>query len=608
MRLPPLFLGLYGLVLAAAAPSGVAAQGFAPPLVLTIEVDAREAPRHLLHARISYDAEQGPLVLSYPKWLPGDHGPSGPISNIVGLRFTQDGRPLTWERDSLDWWTVRVASTHGRVVAELDYADVTAGTIGTTARLGIVTWSSLLLLPGIDAARLRAEVTLRIPPGWSAAGALPMTPEGDGTTLRLAPSSVVTLIDSPVLIGRHGTTIDLAPGHRIALYGDTPESIVPSPELVAGWKRLVAEGLALFGGRAPYRHYTFLVALSDAIDHFGIESEESSVNRVPERMLLDEAPRVFNASLLPHEYVHAWNGKWRRPAGLLSPDYAAAMKPELLWIYEGLTEYWGWVLAARSGLLSPEEARDELALTAAVMDSRAGRAWRPLRDAGTAAHLQYEAESAFTSMRRGTDFYGEAQLVWLEVDATIRARSKGRRSLDDFARTFFAPAAPPAATVEGPLPVSPYVVDEVVAALNAIEAFDWSAFFVERVDRIAPRAPLGGLEQAGSTLAYRDSMSDYLSSYEELIEKTDLRFSLGVRVDEDGALDDVIPDSPAGRAGLAPGEVLVAVNDRAWTARVLKDALKATARDASAPLELTVKSGTFLRRVALVGVRGDRRP
>jgi predicted metalloprotease with PDZ domain len=589
-----------------------AAQGFAPPLVLTIEVDAREAPRHLFHSRVTYDVEQGPLVLHYPKWIEGDHGPSGPIGNVVGLRFTQDGAPLAWERDSLDAWTIRVASRPGRVVAELDYADVTPGTIGTTARLGIVTWAYLVFLPGHDASRLRANATLRIPDGWSAAGALAMTPAGGGaggSATTLEPVSVATLIDSPVLIGRHGTTLDLAPGHRIALYGDTPESIVPPAELVTAWKRLVAEGLALFGGRAPYRHYTFLVALSDQVDHYGIESTESSVNRMPERFLLDEAPRLTDASLLPHEFVHAWNGKWRRPAGHLSPDFEQPMRTGLVWIYEGLTEYWGWVLAGRSGLLSPEEARDELALTAAVMDSRAGRSWRPLVDTGVAAHLQYKGEAEFLSMRRGTDFYGEAQLVWFDADATIRARSKGRRSLDDFARAFFMPPAPPPAGAGGPLPISPYTYDEVVAALAAIEpGVDWRGFFAERVDRIAPRAPFGGIEQSGYRLAFRDSVSDYLAAYEEVIEKTDLRFALGFRIDDDGRIDDVIPESPAGRAGLAPGEIVVAVNDRAWTARVLEDALEATARNAAAPLELTVKSGTFLRRVELAGVRGDRRP
>ena len=596
--------------LAALVPARASAQGFAPPLALSIEVDAREAPRHLFHSRTTYDIERGPLTLSYPKWLEGDHGPSGPIGEVVGLRFTQDGRPLAWERDSLDWWTVHVEAGPGRVVAEVDWADVADGVVGTTDRLGIVTWSYLFFLPsGIEASRLRAQATLRLPAGWTAAGALATTPEpGDPATLRFPNVSVATLIDSPVLIGAHGITHELAPGHRIALYGDTPESIVAPPERIEGWKRMVAEGRALFGGRAPYRGYTFLVALSDEIDHFGIESTESSVNRVPERMLLDDAPRILNASLLPHEFVHAWNGKWRRSAGQFSPDYEQPMRTRLVWIYEGLTEYWGWVVAARSGLLAPDEARDEIALTAAVMDSRAGRAWRPLVDTGTAAHLQYESGAAFASRRRGTDFYGEAQLVWLEADALIRARSKGRRSLDDLARAFFAPPAGPAAGADGPLPISTFTLDDVLAALNAIEPYDWRGFFAERVDRVLPRAPLGGLEQSGWSLAFRDSVTDYLAAYEDQIEKTDLRFALGVRIGEDGEIDDVVPDSPAGRAGIAPGEVVTAVNDRVWTPTVLEDALRATKKDAAAPLELTVRNGTFLRRVALPGVRGDRRP
>jgi predicted metalloprotease with PDZ domain len=329
---------------------------------------------------------------------------------------------------------------------------------------------------------------------------------------------------------------------------------------------------------------------------------------MPERTLLDSAPRVFNASLLPHEFVHAWCGKYRRPAGLMSPDFARPMNTEGVWIYEGLTEYWGWVLAGRSGLLERDEAHDELALTAAVMDSRGGRSWRPLRDTATAAHLQYGAGAGYASLRRTTDFYGEGQLVWLDADATIRARSKGRRSLDDLARAFFTPPASPAADAAEPLAVVPFTEDELIAALNAIEPFDWRGFLDARVRRVAPRAPLGGIQQSGYTLAWRDSTSPYLEAYEASIEKTDLRFALGLRLDQEGAIDDVIPDSPAGRAGLAPGEVVVAVNDRAWTTQVLADALAATARDGGARLELLVRSGPFFRRAALAGVRGDRRP
>jgi predicted metalloprotease with PDZ domain len=604
-----LVLAALGAAVAAAVAPHAFAQGFAPPLVVSIEVDAREAPRHLFHARMRFDVERGPLELSSPKWLQGDHGPSGPVGDVVGLRFTtEDGRPLAWERDSTDWWTVRVDTPPGRVIAHLDYADVTSE-VGTTSKLGLVPWAALVLAPrGIDAARLRAEASLRPPAGWTAAGAIPMTPEDGGASLRLAGVSLATLVDSPVLMGAHGTTIELAPGHRIALYGDTPKSIVAPPALVEGWRRLVREGLALFAGPVPYRHYTFLVALSDEIDHFGIEHHESSVNRVAERTLLDDSPRLVNASLLPHEFVHAWNGKYRRPAGLITPDFARPMNTELVWVYEGLTEYWGWVLAGRSGLLTAEQARDELALTAAVMDSRAGRAWRPLRDTGTAAHLLYEAESPYLSMRRGTDFYGEGQLVWLDVDATIRARSRGRRSLDDFARSFFVPPAAPGAAADGPLPVAPFTYEELLAGLSAVEPHDWRAFFDERVNRVAPRIPLGGLEQSGFTLAFRDSVTPYLAAYEEVIEKTDLRFALGVRLDDEGAIDDVIPDSPAGRAGLAPREVVVAVNGRVWTSTVLDDALAATARDSTARLVLLVRNGSFLREVALAGVHGDRRP
>jgi predicted metalloprotease with PDZ domain len=266
------------------------------------------------------------------------------------------------------------------------------------------------------------------------------------------------------------------------------------------------------------------------------------------------------------------------------------------------------VLAARSGLLRIDEAHDELAVAAALMDLRAGRAWRSLHDAGLSAYALYEAEGPWTSLRRGTDFYREGALVWLEVDATIRARSRGRRSLDDFARAFFAPPAGSTPGMDEPLAPVPYERADIVAALAAIEPYDWATFFADRIDRPTARTPLGGIEQAGFRLAYRDSVTPYVAAYEGLTEKVDLRFALGVRIDGEGAIDAVIPESPAGRAGLAPGEVVVAVNDRAYAEPVLRDALIATGRDSTARFDLLVRSATFFRTVSLSGVRGDRRP
>ncbi len=602
-------LGLLLVLAAASAPDARAAA----PTSLDHEVDARESRRHLLHATIGMDVDGTPLALAYPKWIPGDHGPEGPIANLVGLAFEVDGRAVAWERDSIDAWTLRLVPPPGRLTARLTFTDVAPGTVATTARLAILSWNTVVLAPrGISAEGVRVRPALRLPEGWTAASALAAAaPEGEGR-VRFAEVSLERLVDSPVLLGAHGRLVDLAPGgspaHRIALYGDTPGSIEAGEEQVAAWRRLVAEGLALFGGRAPFRAYTFLAAFSDEIDHFGLEHAESSDNRLPERTLSDDGPRLANASLLAHEYVHAWNGKYRRPAGLLSPDFARPIDGEDLWVYEGLTEYWGWVLAARAGLYTRPEALDELALMAALQERRAGRSWRSLRDTGRSAHALYHAESAWTSLRRSTDFYGEGALLWLEVDATIRARSRGRRSLDDLARAFFAPAVGADAAAGGPLPPSPYRRDELVRALGAIEPFDWAGFFAERVDRPGAPPPLGGLARSGYALVYRDSLPPLHAAYEGFLEKADFRYSLGFRVDAGGTLDDIIPDSPAGRAGLAPGEGLVAVNDRAYSTEVLRDALAASGRDSTARLELLVRNGTFFRRVPLEGVAGARLP
>ncbi|MGE5276010.1 MAG: M61 family metallopeptidase [Acidobacteriota bacterium] len=595
-RVWPLALLLCAAVSVAATPAPVA-----------LEVDAREAPRRLLHARLRIPAQPGPMTLLYPQWLPGEHGPTGPIADLAGLRFTSGGRTLAWARDPVDLYAFRIVVPPGADAVEvsLDLLSPTEGagfTSGASATevLAIVSWNQLLLYPQSAAPdELPYAATLKLPPGWKFATALSTVREGPGE-IAFAPVSLTTLVDSPVLAGAHFRTVELTGTpipHRLRIAADSEAALAISPEEEARYRNLVAETGALFGAR-HYRHYDFLLTLSDHVAHFGLEHHESSDDRVAERALVDEDQRRQMADLLPHEMVHSWNGKYRRPADLAPGHFDQPMKGDLLWVYEGLTEYLGQILTARSGLLTVEQYRQSLAQTAASMDFQKGRTWRPLEDTAVSAQVLFQARPDGTAWRRGTDFYDESDLLWLEADTTIRRLTGGGRSLDDFCRFFHGGGS-------GPPKVVPYTFDDVVAALNRIAPYDWGRFWRERLDSTVPRAPLGGIVAGGWRLAYGDTPTEMQQSAEEATRTVDARFSIGLQVQEDGSIPDVIPESPAALAGIGPGMKLVAVNGRRFTREVLHDALKASARQ---PLELLVENGDFFRAHRLDYEGGERYP
>jgi len=407
-----------------------------------------------------------------------------------------------------------------------------------------------------------------------------------------------------VLAGAHFRTIALtAPGEspscQIDLASDSEAALEMPRDLVDSYKQLVAEAGSLFGAR-HYEHYHFLLTLSDHTAHFGLEHHESSDDRVAERALLDPDRRKLMLGLLPHEYVHSWNGKYRRPADLATPDYQQPMVGDLLWVYEGLTSYLGYVLTARCGLLTPEQSREGLALDAAEMDHHAGREWRPLLDTAVAAQLLYGATPQWASWRRSTDFYREGVLVWLEADALIRQHSQGQRSLDDFCRRFHG--APGGAPV-----VKTYTQADIVSTLNAVEPYDWKGFLDARLRSTGEHAPLGGVEACGWKLAYTDSIPGLLKSREEADKIVDLSCSIGLRLKEDGNITDAVPGLAAAQAGIGPGMKLVAVNGRQFSRHVVRDAIRA-AKTSTAPLELLVENGEYYKTHALDYHDGERYP
>lgn len=587
-----------------------AALGAQTPAPIELSVDASDVGRKVFHARLSLAATAGPMRLAYPKWIPGEHGPTGPIADLVNLRITAAGRALAWRRDPTDMYVIVVDVPSGVSRLDLAYdflppAESRGFTSGasTTANLAVVSWNQLLLFPqGRPSGELEFRASLTVPSGWRYGTSLPIGRE-TGDRIEFRPASLTTLVDSPVLAGRYFRTLDLSPGaeppHYLHMAADSAAALAIGPQLVAGYRKLVAEAGALFGSR-PYRGYHFLVTLSDHLAHFGLEHHESSDNRFPEWALTDDDLRPIHAGLLPHEMVHSWNGKYRRPAGLATGGFEKPMEGELLWVYEGLTTYLGNVLTARSGLRTPEQYRQLLAMDAAALDAAPGREWRPLADTAVAAQVLFGARGGGRAARRGVDFYPEGALIWLEADVTIRRLSRGRRSLDDFCRRFFGAGAR--------LPeVKTYTVDSLLADLDAVQSFDWRGFFEERVYRVAPRAPLGGIRQSGWKLVYRSERTAMQKAHEDATKGIDVWHSIGLRLAGDGGVNDVLPGSPADRAGLSPGGRLLAVNGRQFSARWLRQCIR-DAKDGAAPIELLVKDGETYKVHRAACHTGERYP
>jgi predicted metalloprotease with PDZ domain len=576
-----------------------------------LRVDATEAPRRLFHVQMTMPVKPGPLTLLYPKWIPGEHGPTGPIINLVGLKIDGGGKTIPWQRDSVNMFAFHVDVPAG--VASLDVAfdfisPPEAGgftsAAATTTELAVLNWNQVLLYPeGSQPDDLQYQATLRVPNGWRYGTALPIARES-GNEIEFQTAPLTTMIDSPVSAGIHYRTIDLGSvngvPHFLHLAADSDRALDVSPQVVGQYQNLVQEAGALFGSQ-HYRSYHFLYTLSNHVAHFGLEHHESSDDRSDERTLIDGDLQRANADLLSHEFVHSWNGKFRRPRGLTSDDhdggYSAPMKGDMLWVYEGLTEYLGGVLAARSSLWKPEDYRDKLALTAAELDHQYGRQWRPLEDTAVAAQTLYDAGNDYADYRRSVDYYPEGILIWLDVDATIRQLSKGTKSLDDFCRAFEGgPGGAPA--------MKPYDFADIVAALNAVQPNDWASFLNERIHSTSPHAPLAGIEHAGWKVAYDADESEFFANAEE---GSNLSFSIGLKVKDDGLVSDVVMDGPAAKAGISPATRIIAVNGRAFTTTILRETINLTANQTK-PIELLMREGEYYKTYQVDYHGGEKYP
>jgi len=581
----------------------------ATPPTVTIAVDATTAPRKIFHATLKIPATAGDLTLYYPKWIPGEHAPDGPVIDLAGLFFKANGQTLKWRRDTLDGFTIHVDVPAGvtEVDAALDFlspatfeAGFSAGS-SATDKLAVISWNQLLLYPkGYKSDDINYSASLKIPDGWKFGTPLPITSQ-TGNEISFATVSLTTLVDSPVITGEFLKVVPLAPDPptEMDIAADSAAALDAPAEVWDHYKNLVEQAQKLFGAH-HYRDYHFLYTLSDHVAHFGLEHHESDDSRVDERALVDDTSRKLSASLLPHEYVHSWNGKYRRPYDLATPDYEQPMQDDLLWVYEGLTNYLGFVLTARSGLLTDAQDRDDLANTAATLDHTPGRQWRNLQDTADAAPQLYFSPQAWESWRRSTDFYDEDTLNWLWVDVIIRQQTKNKKSIDDFCHLFHG------APSTGPI-LKTYTFDDVVNTLNQVAPYDWRGFWTERLTNHGPGAPLGGIEGSGWKVVYDETPSEMTSNAAGMYHIVPAAAAIGLDLRDDGAVVDTIEGEVSAKAGIGPGMKVVAVNGRRFSPEVFRDAIKA-AKGTTTPTELLIENTDYYKTYKIDYHGGEKYP
>jgi len=549
-----------------------------PQQSLTVAVDARDARRGLFHSTVSMPAHPGPMRFVYPKWIPGEHLPTGPIEEMMGLHVTAAGQTLPWRRDPVDMFAFDIDVPQGisRVDVSFDYVSPPAAfgsgygeSPNATQHLLDLPWNHVVVYPaGPRTDAIQIQASLRLPQGWTFDTALPVSSK-NGDAIEFSPVSLTTFIDSPLIAGEYFRLVPVTDDVKVAIVADSQAALALPQERIAQLTKLVAQTDALFGAR-HYRTYHWLVSLSDLVGSQGLEHHESSDNRFAEHGFTDPELQKLAVGTLTHEFTHSWNGKYRRPAGLATPDYQQPMLGELLWVYEGMTRYLGdFVLVSRSGVRTPELVREHVAFVAANLDrNRVGRNWRPLADTALGAHAIDDAPFAWTSYRRAFDYYDESLLIWLDADTTIRQKSGGRKTLDDFARAFYGPPS------SAPM-VKPYTFDDVVAALNGVVANDWATFLRDRVYRVAPHPPLGALEAAGWKLVYTDRPNEYMKPRDYSSHRVDATFAIGILFHDDGKIDDLTPGTPAADAGLMPGMTVMSINGRKWSADAAREEIAA---------------------------------
>ena len=579
---------------------------------IEITADLTDAPRKLFHADIDFPVSAGPLSLTSPEWIPGHHMPGGP-AGVTSVAFTANGKTLEWRRDDVDMYEYHLTIPAG--VTTLHARVESIATRRVSQRLAALEWEALMLYPAhVPVRDIPIQPSVKVPAGWGIGTALKPVSGGSysvpaaGTATKFEVTNVEQLEDSPVLTGLYFREYPLAPTispkHFLDVAADAPEDANLRPAMLAEVANLVREADALYASH-HYNEYHFLLTLSDVAGGMGLEHGQSSDNGVGAKGYADDVHQLPEADLLSHEFTHSWNGKYRRPAGLYQPDFATPMHGALLWVYEGMTQYWGDVLAARSGLKTADQYEDTVAMVAAELDYTRGRNWRSTEDTAIAASVLRGGNPAWSNWKRGQDYYYEGELLWLDADTLIRKMTNNKKSLDDFAKIFLGRGGN-----TGPLIVT-YTFDELVQNLNQVVAHDWAKFLHDRVDRIIPRADVTGLERGGYRLVYRDKPT----KSEQMIQSAEARrgggidcwYSIGLRLGADGGIADVLWNGPADKAGLAPGEKIMAVNDKVYSPDVLREAIR-EAKDPAKTIRVIVQADSFVSTMQIDYHDGERYP
>jgi predicted metalloprotease with PDZ domain len=576
------------------------------PGTIQLTVDASDVTRGIFKVSEHVPVPgPGDFVLLYPEWLPGHHSRSGEINKVAGVRATAGGKELDWVRDNLDVYAFHVTVPQGvsAIDVEFQYLSATAenqGRVVATPEMASIQWIANSLYPaGYFVRGIPVQASVIVPAGWKVATAL--RPSGaNGNRVDYPATSYEILMDSPLIAGVHYRRFELSPDVALDVIADNDEELAAAPEQLAAHRRLVEQTVRTFGAQ-HYDHYDFLLTISDHLGGSGLEHHRSSEDGVKRGYFTEWNDVLRDRNLLPHEYTHSWNGKYRRAADLWTPDYRTPMQDDLLWVYEGQTQFWGYVLGARSGMLSKQDTLDAIAATAAAYSSGTpGRSWRPLVDTTNDPIIAQRAPQPWRSWQRSEDYYSEGQLIWIDVDRIIRQQSGGKRSIDDFARAFFG-------VRDRDWGELTYTLDDIVATLNKVQPYDWRAYLQRRVYDVAATAPLEGISQGGYRLVFTDQPTNWWKSGEMRGKSTDLSYSGGFALDKDGKLTAVLWDGAAFNAGMTIGSQIVAVNGHKFDADDLKRVITNAAGNGPAP-QLLILDGDVYRTVTLDWHGGLRYP
>lgn len=586
------------------------------PIQLSVDITDTTDRVEKVHEDIPAEAGAREIVLLYPEWIPGGHSPGGPISSLAGIVTTVDGKRVQWVRDPVNTYAFHVPLSAGAKTVGLDFDYLSpikpaAGRIEISDAIADLAWNEVVMYPaGYFSRDIAFDTTLKLPAGWKYAAALE-TASITGDTVRFERSTLNTLIDSPLYAGRYYERIDLTPAPTdpvyLDIFADKPEDLKMTPEQLQLHKNLALEADKLFASH-HYNHYDFLFLLSDQVGGTGLEHHQSSEDGLERDYLTDWANGALERDLLGHEYTHSWNGKFRRPADLWTPNFNVPMRDDLLWVYEGMTEYWGNVLTARAGLRSAEQTRDFLAFWAADFAMSPGRDWRPLVDTTNQPILSQRRRVSWVSYQRAEDYYMEGMMIWLEADTKIRELTGDQKSLDNFCKKFFG-------VYNGSFITYQYTLDDVVRDLNEVAPYDWRSFFQQRIYDLHPEVPLNGFTQGGYRLVYTDKPVEWLEgglAKQGLVDfSTSLGFTLGQfgnrGESEPKLINNVYWGSPAFKAGLTPEMEIVSVNGTAYSAKVLRDAILAAEKNKQ-PIQLQFRKDNRYSTIPFAYYEGLRYP